>query len=117
MMRAFLENALKNNVETALDFYTSATEVLNWGIELWKDVPSDDKGAIFQPTFLRSIKCLRLDVLMKVNSCPAYNTRAHAHDGITRFTPRIPVNSLSRTSLQRQMISSPNLLMCHPSPT
>jgi len=65
-MRAFFEDTLKNNVETALEFYTSAIEVLKWGAERWKDVPSEDKGAIFQPTFMRGIKCLRLDTLVRV---------------------------------------------------
>ena len=33
-MRAFFESSLKDNVETGLDFYTSAIEILNWGAEL-----------------------------------------------------------------------------------
>lgn len=68
VVRAFLEDGLGDNVETAIDFYNSAIEVLEWGAERWKEVPSEDKGAIFQPTFLRGIKCLYLDAFMKVNS-------------------------------------------------
>lgn len=66
-MRAFIEDSLNENVETALDFYTSAIEVLNWGAERWKDVPNEQKGTIFEPTFVRGVKCLHLDALMKVN--------------------------------------------------
>jgi len=78
-MRAFFENVLKNNIETALEFYTSAIEVLKWGAERWKDVPSEEKGSIFQPTFVRGVKCLRLDALMKVNFvCPVNNMGTHA---------------------------------------
>jgi len=78
-MRAFFEDVLRNNAETALEFYTSAIEVLKWGAERWKDVPSEEKGAIFQPTFMRGVKCLRLDALMKVNFVyPVNNMGTHA---------------------------------------
>ena len=70
MIRAFFEDCLRNNVETALEFYNSAIEVLEWGAERWKDTPSEDKGAIFQPTVARGIKCLRLDALLKVKLTP-----------------------------------------------
>ena len=65
-MRAFLEDVMKNNSVTALDFYTSALEVLQWGREMYKDVSYSDKGQIFQPTFIRGVKRLRLDTFMKV---------------------------------------------------
>ncbi|KAI1797526.1 hypothetical protein LXA43DRAFT_1056655 [Ganoderma leucocontextum] len=64
MMRGFMEEKLKNNVETALEFYTSALEVLQWGKELWKDVSFDDKGAVFRETFIRGVKCMRLDAFI-----------------------------------------------------
>lgn len=67
IMRAFFESSLKDNVETGLDFYTSAIEILNWGAELWKNASSEEKGAIFQLTFVCGAKCLRLDVHMQVN--------------------------------------------------
>ncbi|RPD81621.1 hypothetical protein L226DRAFT_606904 [Lentinus tigrinus ALCF2SS1-7] len=35
-----------------------------WGQNVWKDVPYEDKGAIFKPTFVRGVKCLRLSTLM-----------------------------------------------------
>jgi len=65
MMRAFLEYAFDGNIEITVDLYTSAIEVLKWGAEIWRDVSSDEKGAVFQPTFMRGVKCLRLDALMK----------------------------------------------------
>ena len=68
MMRAFIEYVFDINVETAVDFYTSALEVLRWGAESWRDVPFGEKGNIFQPTFMRGVKCLRLEALLKVNS-------------------------------------------------
>ena len=117
-MRAFFEDALKNNVETALEFYTSAIEVLKWGAERWKDVHSEEKGAIFQPTFARGIKCLRLDTLLKVSFvCPVDNVGTHMHYDIVRLAKRIPANSLPRSYLREQMKFSPNLPIHHPSHT
>jgi hypothetical protein len=78
MMRGFIEYVFDTNVETAVDLYTSALEVLRWGAELWRDVPFGEKGNIFQPTFMRGVKCLRLDALLKVNSmCSTNNVRSH----------------------------------------
>ena len=70
IMRAFMEDKLKDNIETALEFYTTALELLQWGNELWKDVPYDDKGVIFKPTIVRAVKCLRLDAFIGVMSFP-----------------------------------------------
>ncbi|TBU64671.1 hypothetical protein BD310DRAFT_806101 [Dichomitus squalens] len=68
IMRAFMEEKLKNSIEVALEFYTSALDLLQWGKELWKDVAFEDKGAVFRPTFIRGIKCLRLDAFMAAYS-------------------------------------------------
>ena len=65
-MRAYLDANIKRNAETGLEFLKSALEVLAWGTERYRDVPNEDKGAIFQPTFIRGIKCMRLDMLMTV---------------------------------------------------
>ncbi|KAI0761195.1 hypothetical protein BD413DRAFT_607270 [Trametes elegans] len=65
IMRAFSQGQLTNDVEAALDFYTTAIEVFQWGLEKWMDVPTESKGAIFQDSFLRGVKCLRLDAYLK----------------------------------------------------
>lgn len=67
-MRGFMEEKFKNNIETALEFYTSALDVLQWGKELWKDVSFDDKGTVFRETFMRGVKCMRLDAFIAVQS-------------------------------------------------
>ncbi len=41
-------------------------DVLEWGAEKWKDVPSDDRGYIFQKTFVRAIKRLKMDAYLGV---------------------------------------------------
>ena len=77
ILRAFMENGLRSNAGAALEFYTSALEVLQWGSHEWADVPYDQKGSIFQPTFIRGVKCLRLDLFMKVSPSPSNPSVAH----------------------------------------
>ena len=40
--------------------------VLTWVSGRYKDVPDKVKGAIFQSTFIRGVKCMRLDILVMV---------------------------------------------------
>lgn len=67
-MRAFMEDRLKNDTDAALQFLTSALELLRWGAEYWKEVPENDKGAIFQTSFIRGVKCMHLNIFMKVRT-------------------------------------------------
>jgi hypothetical protein len=95
MMRAFFEDVLKANPETALEFYTSAIEVLTWGAERWKDVPFDEKGGVFQPTFVRGIKCLRLDAHMVNFVFPVYNVGTHInYEACERNLNKFPLEEL-----------------------
>ncbi|RDX56274.1 hypothetical protein OH76DRAFT_1519389 [Lentinus brumalis] len=66
VMRGFVEDRLKGNASTALEYYTSALEVLQWGSRVFADVDDEQRGTVFQPTFIRSVKCFRLDALMGV---------------------------------------------------
>ena len=101
---------MRGNIETALEFYNSAMEVLEWGSERWKDVAFEEKGAIFQPTFIRGVKCLRLDVLLKVNSMGSnYNAFTDIRRNGKRLVNRILANSLARSWLRKPMIFSRNL--------
>ena len=76
-MRAFLADSISGNAEDGLKFYNSALEVLKWGTERWKDVPDEEKGAIFEPRFARGIKGLRLSTYLGVRLiCPADNVCA-----------------------------------------
>ncbi|KAI0358985.1 hypothetical protein OH77DRAFT_1396325 [Trametes cingulata] len=78
IMRAFMQGNLTDDVNAALDFFTSAIEVLQWGIQFWRDVPQAVKGAMFQDSFVRGVKCLRLDVMIKAYA---------AHPGPTSKLP------------------------------
>ncbi|KAM5537085.1 hypothetical protein V8D89_009231 [Ganoderma adspersum] len=68
IMRAFIEERLKDNIETALDFFTSALDLLQWGRDQWKDVSFEEKGEVFRPAFIRGVRSLHLEALLS-----AYN--------------------------------------------
>ena len=51
-----------------MQFYNSIVEVLEWGAATWADVPSADRGYIFQKTFVRAIKRIRMGAYLSVSS-------------------------------------------------
>jgi hypothetical protein len=63
-VRAFIQDTAEGGTP---QFYRQAIEVLEWGARQWKDVPKDDRGAIFEPTFVRGIKKLYIKSLMRVS--------------------------------------------------
>ncbi len=64
IMRGFIEDRLKDSIETAQDFFTSALDLLQWGNEQWKDVSFEEKGEVFRPAFIRGVKSLHLEALL-----------------------------------------------------
>jgi hypothetical protein len=52
--------------DAALEFYRSAIDVLEWGRREWKDVSPDQRGVIFDETFIIGIKRLMLHTMMEV---------------------------------------------------
>src|ERR1700683_373815 len=64
-MRAFVSSSTNQHV-TAVELYRRAVEILQWGQRKWKDVPSDDKGSIFEPTYIRGVKRFYMTALMEV---------------------------------------------------
>lgn len=75
-MRGFIDDRLQGASETALEYYTSALEVLQWGSRTFVDVDDEQRGSVFQSTFIRSVKSFRLDVLMGV--CPSIRPNARS---------------------------------------
>ena len=55
-----------------VEFLRRALDVLEWGSREWKDVPYSDCGVIFELTFIRGVRRLYLDELMRVRTyrCP-----------------------------------------------
>ncbi|KAH9927510.1 uncharacterized protein BXZ73DRAFT_102640 [Epithele typhae] len=74
IFRAFGTNAFDLNKGAGLNLYTAALEVLRWGAEKYKDVGTE-KGVIFQLTFIRGVKCMRLVQYMNTMDSTSTVTR------------------------------------------
>lgn len=61
-----MELGLRNNIDAAMEFYNSAVEVLEWGRQVWRDEPKENRGVVFENSFVRGVKHLRLEAVMKV---------------------------------------------------
>lgn len=55
-----------NNLDAAVPFYRSAFDLLTAGQTMWKDVPREDRGHIFDMTFVRDVKRLYMLSLFEV---------------------------------------------------
>lgn len=66
IMRGFMEGGMRRNKSAQVEFLGFALEVLDWGSRAWKDVPKDDRGAIFERTFIRGVRSLHINALMEV---------------------------------------------------
>ena len=75
-MRGFMHDTILNQSEFAVEFLSRALEVLRWGLQTWRDVPQEDKGAIFAPSFIQGVHSLYLQVFMKVKRT------CHSFDGV-----------------------------------
>ncbi|KDR85535.1 hypothetical protein GALMADRAFT_368117 [Galerina marginata CBS 339.88] len=58
----------------AMEFYSRVVNILDWGRRVWQNVSKDDRGVIFEKTFVRGVKRLRLAALheclaAKENGC------------------------------------------------
>lgn len=66
-MRAFLEEGARRNARVATQFYGSALTLLEWGQTKWRDVSRDDRGAIFENTFVRGVRRYYLSAYLMVS--------------------------------------------------
>lgn len=64
-MRGFYQGSMEDHV-AGIEFLRRALDVLEWGLSRWKDVPTSDRGVIFELSFIRGVRRLYLDELMKV---------------------------------------------------
>jgi hypothetical protein len=61
--------------------YSEAIDLLQWGRERWAAVGRDERGPVFEKTFIRSVKRLKLLHMTKVCICSRQKTNRSA-----RFT-------------------------------
>ncbi|KAJ7442466.1 hypothetical protein FB451DRAFT_1568963 [Mycena latifolia] len=65
IMRAVLDSNLRQRHDVAVEFFKRALDVLRSLRESWILVPKDDRGAVFENTFLFGIQNLYIDSLMQ----------------------------------------------------
>lgn len=77
-MQAFIINRPtgtgNGNPSVAVVKYDAVLELLDWGrTGPWKDIPTPDKGVVFEDYFVRAVRQLRLDAFgnVRVYLCTA----------------------------------------------
>ncbi|KAG7091316.1 hypothetical protein E1B28_010360 [Marasmius oreades] len=66
IMFGFLEGITRRNYTSEAEHMIRAIDVIKWGRETWKNVPSEDRGVIFLDSFLRGVQKLHIEALVKV---------------------------------------------------
>lgn len=64
-MCGFYQGALGDKV-AAIEFFRRALDVLEWGSIEWKDVHCDDRGVIFEPSFINGVRKMHLEAMWEV---------------------------------------------------
>src|SRR5712664_460738 len=59
-MQAYVSSNITQQYDTSVELYRQAVEILQWGRQEWKDVPSEDRGSMFELTYIRAIKRIPL---------------------------------------------------------
>lgn len=52
--------------QSSCEFFLRVLDILEWGRALWHNVSKDDRGVIFELTFIRGIRKVYISTLMKV---------------------------------------------------
>jgi len=65
IVRGFMEQLIFNRNDVAVEFLGRALELLRWGLDMWKDIPQDLKGAVFCTSFIRGVHALYAATYMK----------------------------------------------------
>jgi len=65
-MQAYVSSHITQQYDCAVELYRQAVEILEWGRREWKDVPSEDKGSMFELTYIRAVKRLYMITITEV---------------------------------------------------
>ncbi|TFY63230.1 hypothetical protein EVG20_g6403 [Dentipellis fragilis] len=75
IMRGFLEDGLRQNRSGAVEFVGNALSLIEGTRAAWPAVSKDDRGAVFEWTFLQGVRSLYLDVFQHAYaSAPGLNS-------------------------------------------
>lgn len=64
ILKAFIEGGMKKTDAESVRMYDKALAILRWGREQWCDIPREERGTVFDDTFVRGVRHLRLDFYM-----------------------------------------------------
>ncbi|KAF9041913.1 hypothetical protein BDZ89DRAFT_301423 [Hymenopellis radicata] len=65
IMRGFIAGVLLQEHARKFEFFKNAVTVLRWGAKTWAGVPAEDRGAIFEASFINGVRRLYLDAIME----------------------------------------------------
>ena len=68
-MKAFLAGTITDDHEREVELLRNAVTVLTWGRREWADVHRTNRGAIFDFTFVSSVRRLYLRGILEVSVC------------------------------------------------
>ncbi|KIK55173.1 hypothetical protein GYMLUDRAFT_146560, partial [Collybiopsis luxurians FD-317 M1] len=69
----FIAQKVASNHSFAMEAHKNALNVINWGRQVWKDVPSNERGTIFDLSFRRGVWSMYIDTLMAALSADKEN--------------------------------------------
>ncbi|KAG6841567.1 hypothetical protein C0991_009602 [Blastosporella zonata] len=64
LMRGYLQASFKLP-GSYVEFVSDALQILEWGARVWKNVPTEERGVIFEDSFIRGVKRLYLNLLFE----------------------------------------------------
>ncbi|EMD42334.1 hypothetical protein CERSUDRAFT_90951 [Gelatoporia subvermispora B] len=74
ILNGLLSSNINDSPEESLRLYTNALSILEWGVSRWRNVSKEERGVIFERTFVRGVRCFCMN-LYQIN----YN-RGHIGD-------------------------------------
>jgi hypothetical protein len=65
-INAYVSSNITQQYDGAVELYRHAVEILQWGRQEWKDVPLEDKGSMFELTYIRAVKRMYMNTIIEV---------------------------------------------------
>lgn len=54
------------NLQAAIEFYSRALDIVEWGARTWPNLSQEERGVIFEKTFIRGVKKMKVAVMLDV---------------------------------------------------
>jgi hypothetical protein len=100
-MKAFMCASTHQHV-TAVELYHRAVEILEWGRQMWSNVPQHTRGPIFDLTYIRAVKRFYMTSIMQVSLMREPKVH-YSHPLVSRIVTRptqltenLTLNSISK---------------------